>query len=94
VKHQTIGAASYFVSDFFPPDGQMGLAFPSVSVYGAPSPIQNLISDGVLTCPMFGIKLAPNGSELFLGGVNTDLFQGEITWVPLSNAVCQISEYV
>ena len=77
-----------------PPDGLMGLAFQSVSVYGAQSPVQNLISEHVLTCPMFGIKLAHNGSEFFLGGVNTDLFQGKITWVPLSNAVWQISEYV
>jgi len=72
----------------------MGLAFPSVSVFGGQSPVQNIISEHVLTCPMFGIKLAPTGSELLLGGVNADLFQGEITWVPLSNAVCQIFEYI
>jgi len=78
----------------FAPDGMMGLAFQSVSVFGAPSPVENLISEGVLTCPMFGTKLAHTGSELFLGGVNPNLFQGKITWVPLSNTVCQISEYV
>jgi cathepsin D len=72
----------------------MGLAFPSVSVYGGQSPVQNLISERVLACPMFGTKLSHTGSELFLGGVNVNLFQGKITWVPLSNAVCQISEYV
>jgi len=88
-KNQTIGAVTYyspgFQSNEFAPDGLMGLAFQSVSVYGAPSPVQNLISEHVLTCPMFGTKLAPNGSEFFLGGVNPNLFQGEITWVPLSN---------
>jgi hypothetical protein len=98
VKNQTIGAVTYYAPGFqideFAPDGLMGLAFQSVSVYGAQSPVQSLISEGVLTCPMFGTKLAHNDSELFLGGVNTNLFQGEITWVPLSNTVCQISEYV
>jgi cathepsin D len=78
----------------FFPDGLMGLAFQSISVFGAQSPVQNLIAEGVLTCPMFGTKLSHTDSELFLGGVNPDLFQGEITWLPLSHTVCQISEYV
>lgn len=89
-KNQKIGAVTYyspgFQSNEFVPDGLMGLAFPSVSVYGGQSPVQNLISEHVLACPMFGIKLSHTGSELFLGGVNANLFQGKITWVPLSNA--------
>jgi Eukaryotic aspartyl protease len=72
----------------------MGLAFQSVSVYGSQSLVEKLFSENVLTCPMFGIKLAPTGSELLLGGVNTNLYEGKITWVPLSNTVCQISKYV
>ncbi|KAF8485660.1 aspartic peptidase domain-containing protein, partial [Russula emetica] len=43
-KNQTIGAVTYydpgFQSDVFAPDGLMGLAFQSVSVYGAQSPVQ------------------------------------------------------
>ena len=70
----------------------MGMAFQSVSVYGSQSLIESLFSENVLTCSVFGIKLAPTGSELLLGGVNTNLFKGKITWVPLSNTVCQISE--
>lgn len=98
MKNQTVDAVTYYSPGFqsteFSPDGVIGMAFQSVSVFGAPSPLQNLISEGVLTCPMFGTKLAPNGSELFLGGLNPNLFRGEITWISLSNAVCQISEYV
>lgn len=72
----------------------MGMGFQSISVYGAPPPVQNLISHGALTEPMFGFKLAPNGSELYLGGVNSELYKGKFTWVPVTKAVCQILKYV
>jgi len=41
-----------------------------------------------VTSPVFGIKLASNGSELFLGGTNSKLYTGNFTWVPLTNQVC------
>ncbi|KAI0279434.1 acid protease [Russula aff. rugulosa BPL654] len=89
-KNQTIGAATQYSAAFqatqFPADGLMGMAFQSISVYNAPPPVQNLISEQVLTEPMFGFKLAPNGSELYLGGVNSELYEGQITWVPLTDA--------
>ena len=66
----------------------MGLAFESISAYNAPSVFQTLISEGVLTSPVFGLKLATSGSELFLGGVNDALFTGDFAWVSLTNAVC------
>jgi cathepsin D len=72
----------------------MGMGFRSISVYGAPPPVQNLISHRALTEPMFGFKLAPNGSELYLGGVNSKLYKGKFTWVPVTKAVCQILKYV
>ena len=68
----------------------MGMGFPSISVYQASPVFQTLISEGKLASPVFGIKLASSGSELFLGGVNSNLFKAPITWVPLSNAVCLI----
>ena len=66
----------------------MGLAFQSISRYQAPPVFQTLISEGVVTEPVFGLKLATSGSELFLGGTNTALYTGEFTWVPLTNVVC------
>ena len=50
--------------------------------------LQTLISEGVLTSPVFGLKLAQSGSELFLGGTNSALYTGDFTWVPLTNEVC------
>ncbi|KAI9510779.1 acid protease [Russula earlei] len=75
-----------FQSTQFPPDGLMGLGFESISVFNASPPFQTLISDKVLTSPIFGFKLATSASELFLGGVNDALFTGDFAWVPLSNA--------
>ena len=66
----------------------MGLAFQSLSRFNASPVFQTLISEGVLTSKVFGFKLAPNGSELFLGGTNSKLYTGNFTWVSLTNQVC------
>lgn len=70
----------------------MGLAFKSISHFasGTKSLFENLISEGVVTSPMFGFKLAPNGSELFLGGFNPDYKEDDFTWLPVSDGVCWI----
>jgi cathepsin D len=86
---QTLGAAtreSGFGSTF-PADGVMGMAFQSISEFNAPPVFQTLISEGVLTSEVFGFKLATSGSELFLGGTNSELYTGDFTWVSLTNQV-------
>jgi len=65
----------------------MGMAFQSISRFHAPPVFQTLISEGVVTSQVFGLKLASSGSELFLGGTNGALFTGDFTWVPLANQV-------
>jgi hypothetical protein len=72
----------------------MGMGFQSISDYNAPPPVQNLISEYLLTSPMFGFKLAPSGSELFLGGVDPAYDIAEFTWVPVTKEVCHIFECV
>lgn len=87
-KNQTIGAATQYSTGFqssqFPADGLMGMGFQSISNYNAPPPVQNLISEHLLTSPMFGFKLASSGSELFLGGVDPAYNIAEFTWVPVT----------
>ena len=43
---------------------------------------QGAVSEGA-----FGFKLAASGSELFLGGTNTDLYTGDIEYHEVSSAV-------
>jgi len=65
----------------------MGLAFQSISKFNASPVFQTLISEGVVTSPVFGLKLAPSGAELFLGGTNSALFAGNFTWLSLTRKV-------
>ncbi|KAH7912655.1 aspartic peptidase domain-containing protein [Hygrophoropsis aurantiaca] len=89
-KPQTLGVAYQYSPGFqisrFPADGLMGMAFESLSVYGAPPVFQNLISMGQINNPVFGVKLADDGSELYLGGVNRQLYKGEFTYVNVDQA--------
>ena len=90
-----MGAATR-VSGFgsnFPGDALVGMGFQSISEFNAPPVFQTLISEGVLTSPVFGFKLAASGSELFLGGTNSKLYTGNFTWLPLTNAVCDSPRY-
>jgi hypothetical protein len=66
----------------------MGMAFQTISVNKKRPLFQTLFEEGKVAQPMFGLKLAENGSELFLGGVNHALYKGSITWVYLSAMVC------
>ena len=70
----------------------MGMGYQSISVYNAPPSVQNLISEGELSLPMFGFKFASSGSELYLGGVNPDYDITKFTWVPVTKAVCHVFE--
>jgi cathepsin D len=67
----------------------MGMAFQSISVFNASPPFQTLVSQNKDISSIFGFKLASSDSELFLGGVNGDLYTGNITWVNLTHKVFQ-----
>lgn len=85
---QTLGVASLYSyglsSENFGADGLMGMAFESVSEYGANSVFQTLVSQGAVPEPVFAFKLASSGSELYVGGVNSALYRGPFTYVPVT----------
>lgn len=85
---QTLGAATDYSEGFdstnFPPDGLMGMGFQSISVYNAPPVFQTLIAKGQTDSPVFAMKLTAIGSELTLGRLNSDLYTGDVTYVPVS----------
>ncbi|KAJ7593823.1 acid protease [Mycena floridula] len=87
-KKQTLGAASQYSTGFgsaqFKPDGLMGMAFQTISDYDAPPLFQSLVTAGVTTAPVFAFKLATSGSELFIGGTNSKLFTGSLSWAPVT----------
>ncbi|KAF9235755.1 aspartic peptidase domain-containing protein, partial [Melanogaster broomeanus] len=85
---QTLGAASGYFSGFeiseFPPDGLMGMAFQTISNYDASPVFQTLVDQGQTDEPIFGFKLAANGSELYLGGTNSALYTGSFSYAPVT----------
>ncbi|KAH8987990.1 acid protease [Lactarius hatsudake] len=87
-KNQTFGVATHFAgvfsADFFLPDGLVGLAFPSISPYQATPFFLTLAAQGSLPSNTFGFYLANEGSELFLGGTNNKLHDGDFTYVPVT----------
>jgi hypothetical protein len=68
----------------------MGMAFQSISGFNARPTFQTLIAQGEEAQPVFSFKLAPEGSELFLGGANPNLYKGNFTWVKLTTKVRHI----
>ncbi|KAH7919522.1 acid protease [Leucogyrophana mollusca] len=85
---QTLGAANQYSTGFassrFPADGLLGLAFESISDYNANPVFQTLVAQRKVSNPEFAFKLAQTGSELYLGGTNRQLYNGEFTYVGVS----------
>ncbi|KAF5388267.1 hypothetical protein D9615_000170 [Tricholomella constricta] len=85
---QAVGAATSYspglAVDSFAPDGLLGMAFQNISVFQSSPFFQTLSSQGQTTESQFGFKLAKSGSELFLGGVNSKLFTGQLTYTPVT----------
>ncbi|KAF8433778.1 acid protease [Boletus edulis BED1] len=81
---QTLGAANKYSPGFespqFPADGLMGMAFPSISSYGASPVFQTLVSDGSVSDQVFSFKLSSSGAELYIGGSNSALYTGDFTY--------------
>ncbi|KAH7890072.1 aspartic peptidase domain-containing protein [Phlebopus sp. FC_14] len=86
--NQALGVASQYSSSLsspnFTPDGLMGLAFESLSQFGANPVFQTLVSDNLVSDPVFAFKLASSGSELSIGGVNSALYSGSITYTQVT----------
>ncbi|TFY81195.1 hypothetical protein EWM64_g2816 [Hericium alpestre] len=72
---QTLGAAKTFStgfsSDQFPADGLLGMAFKSLSDYNANPLFQSLMAQGKTSSSVFGFN---------------DLYSGDFTWVPVTQA--------
>ncbi|KAJ7181006.1 acid protease [Mycena filopes] len=85
-RAQAVGASNHYSVEFeavnFPPDGLVGMAFPALSVFGDNPLFTTLVGEGSVP-PVFGVKLADTGSELFLGGVDIKLFTGAFRNVSL-----------
>jgi cathepsin D len=60
------------------------MGFQSISDYNAPPVFQTLVQSGKTTSPVFAFKLADSGSELTIGGLNSNLYTGSVTYIPVT----------
>ncbi|KAK2501819.1 hypothetical protein MC885_010231 [Smutsia gigantea] len=70
-------------------DGIMGMAYPSLAVGRATTALQGMLQEGALNSPVFSFYLSnqqssQNGGELIFGGVDTNLYTGQIYWAPVT----------
>ncbi|XP_007483929.1 gastricsin [Monodelphis domestica] len=71
-------------------DGIMGMAYPALAVGGATTALQGMLQQNVLTNPIFSFYLSnsqqssQSGGEVIFGGVDNNLYSGQIYWAPVT----------
>ncbi|RUS17238.1 aspartic proteinase IV [Endogone sp. FLAS-F59071] len=93
IKSQTIDLAETISSSFQsdPVDGLLGLGFDSItSVSGIKTPVDNLISQKLITNSIFGVYLgkqsSSGGGEYIFGGYDSSKVGGDLTTIPIDNS--------
>ncbi|XP_029008875.1 gastricsin-like [Betta splendens] len=91
ITNQEIGLSTnepgqnFVVAQF---DGILGLAYPSLAAGGETPVVDNMISQNLLSADVFAFYLSrggQQGSELSFGGVDTNMYQGQIYWTPVTS---------
>ncbi|KAM6237246.1 pepsin B-like [Porphyrio hochstetteri] len=75
----------FYYLDF---DGILGMAYPGVGISGYNTLLQNMLQQNQLTQPIFSFYYSRSptysyGGEVILGGVDPQLYSGEILWAPV-----------
>ncbi|XP_050813076.1 gastricsin-like [Gopherus flavomarginatus] len=70
-------------------DGILGLAFPAIAAGGATTVMQGLIQENLISASLFSFYLSgqegiQDGGELLFGGIDSDLYSGQIVWTPVT----------
>uniref|UniRef100_A0A674IIT4 Gastricsin-like n=1 Tax=Terrapene triunguis TaxID=2587831 RepID=A0A674IIT4_9SAUR len=67
-------------------DGILGLGFPAIAAGGATTVMQGLIQENLISAPLFSfyLKGVQDGGELLFGGIDSNLYSGQIVWTPVT----------
>ncbi|XP_040894732.1 gastricsin-like [Toxotes jaculatrix] len=69
-------------------DGILGLSYPSISAGGETPVMDNMMAQNLLNANIFAFYLSrggQQGSVLSFGGVDNNLYQGQIYWTPVTS---------
>ncbi|CAO3619083.1 unnamed protein product [Cunninghamella blakesleeana] len=93
IKNQRIELAKSVSGSFQndPYDGLLGLGFNRIAtVAGTKTPVDNLIEQGLITDPIYGVYLGKaskgGGGEYVFGGVNSNYIASSFITVPVNNS--------
>ncbi|XP_074019393.1 pepsin B-like isoform X2 [Numenius arquata] len=70
----------FYYQDF---DGILGMAYPGAGIGGFNTLMQNMLQQSQLTKPIFSFYYSRYGGEVILGGVDPQLYSGEVIWAPV-----------
>uniref|UniRef100_A0A663F181 Gastricsin-like n=1 Tax=Aquila chrysaetos chrysaetos TaxID=223781 RepID=A0A663F181_AQUCH len=90
VRNQEFGltldepSSPFYYLDF---DGILGMAYPAIAISGYNTLIQNMMQQSQLTESIFSFYFSRYGGEVILGGIDPQLYSGEITWAPVVEEV-------
>ncbi|KAH7886694.1 aspartic peptidase domain-containing protein [Phlebopus sp. FC_14] len=84
--NQTILVAEQYSQSYAeePFNGVVGLGYPSLTEQGIPSLFSNLVAQNAIPEPVVSFKLSSSGSELLIGGADASLYNGAITYAPVT----------
>lgn len=92
ISDQTFGEAQEYAGDAFKSGkfgGILGLAYPSLSNDTSTPVFDNMMTQGLVSEPVFSFYLNwnvsdPNGGEVLFGGIDESRYQGTIHYVPVT----------
>ncbi|KFP15455.1 Gastricsin, partial [Egretta garzetta] len=75
----------FYYLDF---DGILGMAYPGIAISGYNTLMQNMLQQSQLAEPIFSFYYSRNptynyGGEVILGGLDPQLYSGEVLWAPV-----------
>ncbi|KAM9320195.1 gastricsin-like [Gastrophryne carolinensis] len=90
IQNQELGLSVTEPGNFFYNaqfDGIFGMAYQSLSAGDATTAVQGLIQQNLIPQPLFSFYLSGQSGELILGGVDTNLYSGQIYWTPVTEQI-------
>ncbi|PIO40479.1 hypothetical protein AB205_0103710, partial [Aquarana catesbeiana] len=65
-------------------EGIFGMAYPALSAGGATTAMQGMLQQNLLTNPIFSVYMDSQSGAVIFGGVDNQLYSGQIYWAPVT----------